>query len=657
MNPIVSRYCILVFVALFGAGVVHAQDKMRLREALLKLKTAKEDTNKVIWLNDVAWDSSYEDLSAGIKYGKQAAELAYKLHYARGYSKALNVIGATYTDMGDFSKALETHLENLRYCDSLNIQVMFSAIYMNLANVYARQNNYERNLYYLKKAIAECELKKADKGLSSSLNNLGVTYCQLDSLSKAREAFQRSVAIANNPASKLDNRQTQLLYALTGLSEVAAREGKFVEADSCIRAATAILDLMQSDYERAQAFMTFGGVRRLQKRNAESEYYFLKSAEIYHEMGMPDQESIVYGDLSEMYALAGNYKEGLTYYKKYMQAQDTLFSESIFRHQGELETLYESEKKDREIESLTQDESLNQIYLFGLIGGCVILTILAFLIWNRSKLRQRINDELAARKSIIVAKNKDITDSITYARRIQTAMLPPNDAFKNWFADSFVLNRPRDIVSGDFWWVNERDGELLFAGADCTGHGVPGGFMSVMGAAFLNEITTENEITDPAEVLGLLRHKVIGSLHQQGDQSRSQDGMDIVFCKYTIQTRQLEFACANNPLWIARDGKLLEFNADKFPVGIHHGDLKPFTKQTVVLEPNDKVYIFTDGFADQFGGVQGKKFKYKQLRDVLLANSTKTMREQHNMLEHVFDEWRGSLGQIDDVLILGIRIA
>ncbi len=657
MNPVVFRYCILVFVALFGAGVAHAQDKKRLHDALLKLKTAKEDTNKVIWLNDVAWDSSYEDLSAGIKYGKQAAELAYKLHYTRGYSKALNVIGATYTDMGDVSKALDTHLENLRYCDSLNLQEMFGAIYMNIANVYSRQNNYERNLFYLKKAISECERKKADNGLCTSLNNIGTTYYQMDSLSKAREAFIRSISIIKNPDAKLKSRETQTLYALSGLSLVYAREGLFSEADSCIRAATVLLDLLQSDYERGQAYISFGGVRSIQKRYSEAEYYFLKSAEIYQIMGMPDQESIVYGQLSEMYISTGNHREGLTYYKKYMQAKDTLFSESVFRHQGEMETLYESEKKDREIESLTQEESLNQIYLFGLIGGCGILAVIAFLIWNRSKLRQRINDELAARKSIIVAKNKDITDSITYARRIQTAMLPPDDAFKNWFADSFVLNRPRDIVSGDFWWVNEREGELLFAGADCTGHGVPGGFMSVMGAAFLNEITTENGITDPAEVLGLLRHKVIGSLHQQGDQARSQDGMDIVFCRYIKQTRQLEFACANNPLWVARDAKLLEFNADKFPVGIHHGDLKPFTKQTVVLEPNDKVYVFTDGFADQFGGPHGKKFKYKQLREVLLTNATKAMNEQHNKLEQVFDEWRGTLGQVDDVLILGIQIA
>ncbi|MGL4598115.1 MAG: tetratricopeptide repeat protein, partial [Bacteroidia bacterium] len=559
--------------------------------------------------------------------------------------------------MGDGSKALDAHLENLRYCDSLNLQNLFSAIYMNLANVYALQDDHERSLFYLKKAITECERMRADKGLSSALNNIGITYCQMDSLAKAREAFRRSISIATNPNSKLDNRETQKLYALSGLSEVAAREGDFAQADSCIRAATVILDQMQSDYEWAQAYTSFGEVRAREKRYLEAEFYFLEAAKLCRNLGMPDQEAIVYGSLSKMYAENGDHKQALLFYRKFTLVKDTLFSESVLRHQGELETLYESEKKDRAIESLTHEESLNKIYLFGLIGGCGILAIIAFLIWNRSKLRQRTNDELAARKAIIGAKNKDITDSITYARRIQTAMLPPADAFKNWFADSFVLNRPRDIVSGDFWWVNERDGALLFAGADCTGHGVPGGFMSVMGAAFLNEITTENGITAPDEVLGILRHKLIGSLHQQGDQARTQDGMDIVFCKYTKQTRQLEFACANNPLWIARNGELLEFNADKFPVGIHHGELKAFSKQTVTLEPNDQVYIFTDGFADQFGGPQGKKIKYKQLREVLLSDSAKAMHEQQQKLERTFDDWRGTLGQVDDVLILGIRIA
>jgi serine phosphatase RsbU (regulator of sigma subunit) len=226
----------------------------------------------------------------------------------------------------------------------------------------------------------------------------------------------------------------------------------------------------------------------------------------------------------------------------------------------------------------------------------------------------------------------------------------------------FILYRPKDIVSGDFYHAlahqpNGHKTELFYVcTADCTGHGVPGALMSMVGISQLNESIIEKNLVHPNEILDNMRKGIIASLNPEGSEEESKDGMDCVLCAYDFENMTVEFAAANNPLWLVRDGALIEYKPDKMPVGKYHSETKPFSLQKIDLKKGDIVYTFTDGYADQFGGEKGKKFKYKQLQDILLANSSLGMDDQKLFLEKAFDKWKGNLEQIDDVLIIGIKI-
>lgn len=265
--------------------------------------------------------------------------------------------------------------------------------------------------------------------------------------------------------------------------------------------------------------------------------------------------------------------------------------------------------------------------------------------------------EVVKQKEIIEEKNKHITDSIIYAKRIQRAILPPEEIFSAYLKSSFVLYKPKDIVSGDFYWIERKEKKILFAVVDCTGHGVPGAFMSIIGYNGLNQIVNEYNITQPAEILNRLNSIISNTLKQHADHSKIRDGMDISVCCIDLDSNKLEFAGANNPIFILRNGNVMEVKADKHPIGNFVGEKEfHFTNKEIELFSDDQIYLFSDGYADQFGGPRGKKFKYTQFRDLLLQHRNKSMRQQKEILDALFEEWRGDLEQIDDVCVIGVRI-
>jgi len=275
-------------------------------------------------------------------------------------------------------------------------------------------------------------------------------------------------------------------------------------------------------------------------------------------------------------------------------------------------------------------------------------------------LERKVNErtqEIQLQKAIIEEKNKDILSSLHYARRIQSALLASGKLLSTRLPEHFVLYKPKDIVSGDFYWAAEAaGGKFLLLTGDCTGHGVPGAFMSLLNISMLHEIVVGRSVTRPDEVLDQQREAIIAALNPEGSSELSRDGMDCSLCSFDFQRRTLELACANNGIWILRGAAFLSFPPDKQPVGWHEGKTEPFRLQHVDLQPGDIVYTFTDGFADQFGGPKGKKFKYKQIQQHLLQTCGRTMAQQREHMENLFETWRGPLEQIDDVLLIGIRI-
>jgi sigma-B regulation protein RsbU (phosphoserine phosphatase) len=269
---------------------------------------------------------------------------------------------------------------------------------------------------------------------------------------------------------------------------------------------------------------------------------------------------------------------------------------------------------------------------------------------------QESNRQLEITNAIIEEKNKSITDSINYAQKIQSAILPDERSFIEFLPDSFILYKPKDILSGDFYWLNQKEDCVLFAAADCTGHGVPGALMSMLGCTFLNEIVNEKQVLNPADVLFELRERIIAILKQNQDKAERKDGMDIALCKIDLQGKRLFYSGAFNPLWVVRKGALIEFKANKFPIGTFVGEKLRFTAHDYQLEEGDCIYLFTDGYADQFGGPSNKKFNYKRMSQLLLDVNGLSMQQQKTKLEQAMEAWQKQLEQVDDMLVMGIRI-
>lgn len=296
----------------------------------------------------------------------------------------------------------------------------------------------------------------------------------------------------------------------------------------------------------------------------------------------------------------------------------------------------------------------------------VLVAVVAFIRWRTSRLQlekkvleekvtERTQELKLANTQLSVAYN-DITDSINYAKRIQQAMLPPSSEIRKVLPEHFIFFKPRDIVSGDFYWFFQKETRTYIAAIDCTGHGVPGAFMSIIGNSLLNEIMNETDLIDPASIMNLLREKLIVALRQQGSEAESKDGMDMVMCCIDRAKNTITFAGANNPLYHFSGSDFTEYKGDKMPIGIYAGEDRSFTNKEIPLVKGDVIYLITDGYPDQFGGPAGKKFLYTRFKQFLAEITAKQMNSQHETIGSRFDEWKGINDQVDDVLVIGIRL-
>jgi serine phosphatase RsbU (regulator of sigma subunit) len=281
--------------------------------------------------------------------------------------------------------------------------------------------------------------------------------------------------------------------------------------------------------------------------------------------------------------------------------------------------------------------------------------ILEMKVVERTEEVVRQKEEVERQSRKVVELYKNVTDSIRYAKRLQDSILPPERRMRELLPESFVYYRPKDIVSGDFYWVERVDDRVAFAAVDCTGHGVPGAFMSLIGHNGLNQAMREQGRARPSEVLKVLNKLAFDALHKDREQFLVRDGMDMALCNYDPARRVLEYAGANSPLYIVRGEEVLQFTPDKRPIGSFDLEGHSFTDHRIKLEQGDMVYVFSDGYADQFGGPKGKKFLYRRFRELLLEISRFPAEQQRGMLEEAFKGWRGAHEQVDDILVIGMR--
>jgi len=641
---------------------------------LTVLKTAKEDTDKVKTLYLLCSKFRFSNPDKALQYGEQGQVLARQLEFNKGTAASLYYIGIVYYYQGDYDNSLNSYLQSLKIHEELGNKIGIADNLQNIGKVYYRLHNYEKAINKLQQSLTLYEELKdspdeamavvGKHGIASSLNNIGGIYEARGNYEKTLEYLFRSLEIVE----KLGDKQG-IATRLDNIGLMYKALGNYAKAMDYLLQALEIREALGDKKGIAYSLTDIGELYSERGDYGKALDYIQRSLKIAKEIGVKERIKASYEALAVTYARQNQFAQAYEYYRLYSAIKDSLLNEVSSRQIAEMSEKYESEKKEKQIEIQKLELNRNRILQYALGGGVVMLLLLSFVIYNRYRLKRKANELLAAQKQEIETKNKDVTDSIRYAERIQNAILPTDEQIKELLPDSFVLFKPKDIVSGDFYWIVALDPQgsppagvrgVLIAACDCTGHGVPGAFMSMIGNALLNEVVNDKGITQPGEILNEIRKGIINSLKQKGQIGEQQDGMDAALCNLELHDHsglgvRLQYAGANNPLFIIRKGELMEIKADKQPIGIV-GKLKPFTNHKIDLQKGDTIYIFSDGYQDQFGGPKGKKFRPKQFKELLLSIQDKSMEEQEQILGKTIDDWKGDGEQIDDMLIIGIRI-
>ena len=390
----------------------------------------------------------------------------------------------------------------------------------------------------------------------------------------------------------------------------------------------------------------------------------LKAGDIFCQLKDRTSLYITYENIAKIYNLLNNYKKSNEYYEKYVNLKDSVFDEDTKNTIHEISIKYETDKKEKENLLLTLENSNKKQVIYFAFGGCALLLCLVFFILKGYRTKQKANQLLEEKnniintqKNIVEEQHQDITDSIKYAQRIQGAILPPKNMWQNILPSSFVLYMPKDILSGDFYWIEETKDYIYVAAADCTGHGVPGALISIVNFNLLNKAVLEKNLVTPSEILDAVNLWLTESLHQSYGESTVRDGMDVTLIAIHKHSNEVLFTGANNPIYIVANGELKQIKGDKFPVGAFIEDhIQKFTTKRFTVEKGDSIYLFSDGFADQFGGDKGKKYKYSPFQEKLKAINHLSLQEQNDQMQAEFLKWKGTHDQVDDVLLIGIKI-
>jgi serine phosphatase RsbU (regulator of sigma subunit) len=536
----------------------------------------------------------------------------------------------------------------------------------NIGNIYYLQENYSEALINYTAAL-KIQTETGDKqGIAGSYTNIGEVY---------RNQHKLNEALANQTAAvkiqeEIGN-QDGLSNAYSNIGLVYFDKGNYSLAVENYLTALHLKEKTGDEQGMAWSYASLSEAYIKLKKYSEAESYAVKSLQLATELGELDDVKQADFNLSEIYEKTGKPQKALEYFKAFVAVRDSLFNEENTKKTVQQQMQYDFDKKEtaakleqEKRDAVTSAENKKQQIIIAAVSvGLILMLILAGVILRSLRLHQKKNQIISHQKDLVEEKQKEILDSIHYAKRIQQALLTSVKYIERYLGKNFfILYKPKDIVSGDFYYALSHklpgsDKELFYlCTADCTGHGVPGAFMSMLGISHLNESIIEKNISMPHEILNAMRSEIIRSLNPEGSEEESKDGMDCVLCCYDFKAMKLYFAAANNPVWLVRNGTLQEYKPDKMPVGKYHDETVSFTLQTIDLQKGDIIYTFTDGYADQFGGKKGKKFKFKQLEEMLFANSNLPLEEQKELLAQAFENWKGKLEQVDDVCLIGVKV-
>jgi serine phosphatase RsbU (regulator of sigma subunit) len=529
-----------------------------------------------------------------------------------GYAQALNLKGNLYESFGDYEKALQFCMLAHKLSLEISDRETEAETCSQLGMIYTRLCNFKKALDYYNEGLEIREELKDENAMASSLNRIGMIMRLSKKYSESLEYYNKSLDI------RLKNNQlTSIPWTFLGIASTLEEMQNITEALEYYEKGMIGGDIRCT----LQCVMGSGRIYSLMGNVKKAEEKLTESLQLARELKAKSLEAEAYLALANHYESTGDSVKALKNHKLHHKIKETVQSDEAQNRLRNIEISHAVEKSEQEKEIF--------------------------------RLR---HVELKKAYDIIEEKNKDITASINYASLIQRALLPDPAGIKGMNENCFILFLPKDIVSGDFYWFNKTGDKLIVVAADCTGHGVPGAMMSMLGISFLEEIVNSRKISDSGLILDELRKEVLRALHQKSKCQETKDGMDINLCIIDENNKTIQYSGAFNNLYLMRKGELNEYRANRMPIGLSDLTDKCFTTQTIPYLPGDIIYLFSDGYADQFGGPENKKFKYIPLKNLLAEIHTLPLINQKIILEKRFNDWKEGSVQTDDVLIMGLKL-
>ncbi|MFH1319347.1 MAG: tetratricopeptide repeat protein [Bacteroidota bacterium] len=822
---------------------------------LNKLETTDDEYDKVKILNALCWIYFSSDPPKAIEYAKKQLPLAEKLNYQEAIIIGYDNLGYLYKNNGNYERAIDYLLKSLKIKEEIGDQNGIAVSLSGIGSIYYHLNNHEKTLEYWQRSLKIMEELEEFDNVAAALGNIGLVYAKQDDWEKALQHYNMALKINRELGT-----QFSIAANLNNIGELYYNQGKVDEALKYYLEAIPMFEKEGDKSGLSSVFNNIGEIYADKGDYQKATEYGKKGLAIAKEIDGKDDIKSAYETLAATCSKQGVYKKAYEYYQLYAKMKDTLLNEKSTHQIAEMQTRYETEKKEKENQILRQGNEIKEleiakqqsdlkrqkIVIFSAIAGLVFLFVLAFLLYNRNRLKQKANElltakneEISRQKEEIEEKNKDITDSIRYASNIQQAILPKDGEMKSVLPEYFVFFQPRDIVSGDFYWFHSsptpalppaggresppsksplyqtadpalyqmmkekaaemrnkptegeailwnylkdkqtgykirrqhiidrfivdfaclekklaievdgdvhdyqkeeedlrtsilhdrrfkvirfknaeviadpegvvlqikssldkqiggherkvslppaggegRGGAVYIAACDCTGHGVPGAFVSMIGNDLLNQVIIEKGVEEPGEILTQLNLGMKSVFTRKGYEVQATDGMDmtLISLKFPVsdsglnnENTKLKFAGAQNHILIVRknisdselvtSGKAIAFGEDMAEV---RGDRQPiggrtpldfhFANHNIELQKNDAIYIFSDGYIDQFGGTKDKKFMIRRFKELLLSIKDKSMEEQSEELMVTINEWMKDTEQIDDILVIGVRV-
>lgn len=593
---------------------------------------------------------------------------ANAIKYAR-ISKDTNQVILTYLQSArifatanNYPKAIENCLIAQNYADKKKDNTCEIKIAHDLGFIYSNMNLHEKSIYYFRKGLNFALVQHDTFNIANLSARIGGEFNDLNRFDSALHYNKKGLALF-----KLLKHKRGIGATLTNLNESYGGLKNYAGQIITIREALKIRTELGDQYAVAILKNSLAESYLNMRNNKEALATAKEVEALTQSQGQSDLLLQNYFVQYSSYLQLEKYKEATAYAIRYINTKDSIFKGTSLKDISELQTKYETDKKEKEIlllqlekknvEEKTESENAKRnLILFSVIIIALLIAVFTVMLYLRFKKINEQNLVIEKQKQVVDEKNKEIIDSINYARTIQQALIPSETEIKSHTKDAFVIFKPKDIVSGDFYWCSRINNYLFLAVADCTGHGVPGAFMSMMGMSFLNEIVNEKSNFEPSSILNELREKVTASLNKEGSTLEKHDGMDMVLLRFDYSNYQLKFSGANNSIYHLSGTTLKEISGDKMPVGLYFGSLTSFSEVTLALKPGDKILACTDGLPDQFGGPKNKKFMYKKLEKIIVEFGNTGLIHLKNKIETELETWQGPNEQIDDINCLAIEV-